>query len=177
VAANLDLTPLEQTTFAPVGLTSYFSSAVRLSAIPFAITFDASSPAPYLPPPAFGEPVAFLRLFPQSDIATAWSWGAYRGNTTAAQARQLLKETLSRVNKDPRNATQPPKKVTDRDILGFQPNDNFPHFDGPELRAGWYGKFNALQGQKGTYWVSGLNGFETVEFAVRAAVDIVESYF
>jgi hypothetical protein len=116
-------------------------------------------------------------LFPTSNIATAWSWGPYRGNLTLDQARTLLKETLSKVNKDPTNSSAVPQPVTDADILGFQQNDYFPHFDSQQLAGGWYDKFNALQGQNNTYYASGLNGFETVEFALRAGIDIVESYF
>lgn len=69
------------------------------------------------------------------------------------------------------------KPVTDRDVLGFQQNDYFPHFDSEQLRQGWYDKFNALQGKQKTFYASGLNGFETVEFALRAGLDIVDSYF
>lgn len=138
---------------------------------------DAQSPGPGIPVDASGEPVAFLQLHPDSDISTAWSWGAYRGNTTADEARELLKETISRVNKDPANATAVATPIADSDILGFQANDYFPHFDTAQLSQGWYGKYNNLQGQLRTYYASGLNGMETVEFAVRAGLDIVDSYF
>jgi len=175
-AANLDVSADENTVFGPVGLTSYFSSAVRLITPPDFL-FDAEGVAPNVPVDADGEPVAFLQLFQTSNIATAWSWGPYRGNLTADQAKALLKETLSKVNKDPRNASTVPQPVTDADVLGFQQNDYFPHFDSQQLAGGWYEKFNALQGQKKTYYASGLNGFETVEFALRAGIDIVDSYF
>jgi hypothetical protein len=175
-AANLDVSANEETVFGPVGLTAYFSSAVRLITPPDFL-FNAESIAPNVPPDADGEPVAFLQLFSTSNIATVWSWGPYRGNLTADQATTLLKETLSRVNKDPRNASAVPQPVTNADILGFQQNEYFPHFDSQQLAGGWYEKFNALQGQKNTYYASGLNGFETVEFALRAGIDIVDSYF
>lgn len=171
----MDVSANEQTVFGPVGLSSYFSSAVRLITPPY--FFEAESVAPNVPVDADGEPVAFLQLFPTSNVATAWSWGPYRGNLTADQAKTLLKETLSKVNKDPTNATAVPQPVTDADILGFQQNDYFPHFDSQQLARGWYKKFNALQGQQNTYYASGLNGFETVEFALRAGIDIVNSYF
>ncbi|KAJ7716409.1 hypothetical protein B0H14DRAFT_2643845 [Mycena olivaceomarginata] len=47
----------------------------------------------------------------------------------------------------------------------------------PQLEAGYYAKFNALQGEKNTYYASGLNGFETVEYAIRAGIDVAETYF
>jgi hypothetical protein len=174
-AANLALTPAEKEVFTPIGITDYFSSAVRLST-PRDLTFSAASLAPNLPAPATGGPVSLLHLFNTSDIATAWSWGPYRGGETLSEARKLLKETLSKINKDPRDPNANPKPVRDRDILGLQKNDYFPHFDSAQLAAGWYEKFNALQGQKNTYFASGLNGFETVEFAIRAGIDVVESY-
>jgi hypothetical protein len=138
---------------------------------------DAASVAPNIPTDADGEPVAFLQLHPDSDISTAWSWGPYRGNTTTQEAYDLLKETISLVNKDPANATAVPTPISDSDILALQANDYFPHFDSAQLSQGYYGKFNELQGQQNTYYASGLNGMETVEFAVRAGLDIVDSFF
>jgi hypothetical protein len=52
----------------------------------------------------------------------------------------------------------------------------FPHFDRRELERGFYAKFNALQGQNNTYYASGLNGFEIVEFAIRAGRDVVDTF-
>lgn len=164
------------TVFTPIGLHDYFSGAVRLST-PQDLHFSAIGNAPNLPPDAAGQPVSFLKLFSTSDIATSWSWGPYRGQTAYDQAKRLLKQTLSKFDKDPRDLTAVAKPITDKDILGFQRNDYFPHFDSVQLAAGWYDKFNKLQGQKNTYYASGLNGFETVEFALRAGLDIVDTYF
>ncbi|KAK0126470.1 hypothetical protein ONS95_008067 [Cadophora gregata] len=171
-AANLKPTAEEVSVFSPLRLTSYFSGAVRLKT-PRNLTFSAASP-PTVPVPATGAPVSLLHLFNTSDIATTWSWG---NGTSTAVARQLLKETLSRINKDPTDPNAVAKPVTDKDILGFQPNDYFPHFDPAELAGGWYDKFNKLQGVKKTYFASGLNGFETVEFAIRAGSEIVHTFF
>lgn len=68
-------------------------------------------------------------------------------------------------------------QVRDEDIRAFRKWDYFPHFDGAALRGGAYGAFNELQGCEDTYWVSGLNGMETVEWAIRGAQDVVASYF
>ena len=84
---------------------------------------------------------------------------------------------MSKINSDPRDPSAQPKPVTDKDVLAFRKNAYFPHFDSAQLAGGWYDKFNALQGKKGTYYASGLNGFETVEFAVRAGLDVVDSFF
>jgi len=171
-AANLKPTIDEAIVFSPIRLTSYFSGAVRLQT-PRNLTFSAASP-PTVPVAATGAPISLLHLFNTSDIATTWSWG---NGTSEAFARQLLKETLSRINKDPTDPAAVAKPVTDQDILGFQDNDYFPHFGPAELAGGWYDKFNKLQGAKKTYYASGLNGFETVEFAIRAGMDIVQTYF
>jgi hypothetical protein len=195
-AANLDISSDEETVFMPVGITQYWSGAVRV-ATPDGIAFvgflretllgvisqflgDNILPAaefiPWLPEAA-GEPVAMLRLFNESDIATTYSWGAYKSNQTLDQAKTLLKQTLSKINKDPRNASAVPIPITDADVKDFQQWDYFPHYDTAQLNEGYYAKFNQLQGNNNTFYVSGLNGFETVEFAIRAGEDIVNTYF
>lgn len=172
-AAKITLTADELTVFSPLLLTPYYSGAVRLQT-PRNLSFDAASP-PNIPVAATGAPVSLAHLFSNSDIATTWSWG--NNTTTTAIARQLLKDTLSKINKDPTNPAAVPKPVTDKDILRFQQNDYFPRFGPKELAGGWYDKFNKLQGVKNTYFASGLNGYETVEFALRAGSEIVETFF
>jgi hypothetical protein len=171
-AAKLKISPAEKEVFGPVGLISYFSGAARIKT-PYGI-FEAASSSPVLPPTANGSPVAFLHLWPGSEIATTYSWGAYRGNTTCDEARDLLKSTLEIVNQ---NVNPGARSINGGDVLAFEAHDYFPHFDGEQLAAGYYGKFNALQGKQRTYFASGLNMFETVEFAVRAGYDVADSYF
>lgn len=85
-----------------------------------------------------------------------------------------MKSTLSAVEK---NLNPGAGGVDGGDVLAFVAHDYFPHYDSDQLAAGIYGLFNSLQGQRHTYYASGLNMFETVEFAVRAGYDIVDSYF
>jgi hypothetical protein len=194
-AANLDISDDEMTVFSPVGITKYWSGAVRV-ATPNGIAFagflretfvglisqllgeNIFPLADFIPwlPDAAGEPVAMVRLFNASDIATTYSWGKYGSNQTLAQAKVLLKQTISKINKDPRVAGAKPTPITDDDIKDFQEWDYFPHYDGPQLDQGYYIKFDQLQGIRNTYYVSGLNGFETVEYSIRAGIDIVENY-
>lgn len=96
---------------------------------------------------------------------------------TTEKAYKLLLETFSKFNRDPRDMTAVKKPVKPDDVLGFTKTDYFPHFDVEQLKNGWYEKYNALQGKQKTYYTSGLNGFETVEFAIRGANDLVESFF
>ena len=44
------------------------------------------------------------------------------------------------------------------------------------LADGFYDKLDKLQGKMNTFYASGLNGYETVEFALRAGRDVVEHY-
>ncbi|KAJ7114388.1 hypothetical protein C8R44DRAFT_832939 [Mycena epipterygia] len=132
----------------------YWSGAVRV-ATPNGLAFGGFL-RPTLLALAAGEPVALLRLFNQSDIATSYSWEKYRSSQTLAEAKTLLEEVISKINKDPRAFGAAPQPVTDAN---------------PQLEAGYYAKFNALQGERNTYYASGLNRFETVEYAIRAGIN------
>ena len=198
-AANLDLDQKETRVFSPVGIIKYWSGAVQVitpygdlfsscltqaffgvvgKVIKRMIDVDAAF-REYIPalPKAAGYPVAFFRVFSQSGIATTWSWGKYKSNQTLSEARSLLTELLSKLNKDPRDPKAEPKPITNADVVAFREWDYFPHFDKNELENGFYAMFNELQGYKNTYYASGLNGFESVEFAIRAGQDVVDTYF
>jgi hypothetical protein len=197
-AANLDIDREEKKIFAPVGIIKYWSGAVAVNT-PYGDIFagflrttffsivdkimrglgDNTTFGEYIPwlPKAGGEPVAYLRIHEESNIATSWSWGKYKGDQTLAEAKILLKETISRFNKDPEDPNDKRIPITDAQVKDFRGWDYFPHFDRHELEHGFYAKFNALQGHKNTYYASGLNGFETVEFAIRAGQDVVDTYF
>jgi hypothetical protein len=175
-AAKLDISVAEAEAFGPVGVNTYYSGAVR-TRTPYGLAFRIAQASPFLPPDASGQPVTFIKLSPYSNVATTWSWGPYRVPQTIAQAKELLKCTLSKLNKDPRNATDVAVPIKDSDVVGFRKWDYFPHYDTEQLSCGWYDKFNRLQGQQKTYYASGLNGFETIEFAIRAGQDIVDSFY
>ncbi|KAF3043134.1 hypothetical protein E8E12_003302 [Didymella heteroderae] len=173
--AGLDITEEEYNVFANVSTIQYYSSAVEFE-LPFGVSYIANTTSPALPPPNDGEPVAVLRLNEQSNVSVAWSWGPYEFQTEEA-ARRLLIESLSEINKDPRNVNETATPLTDSDVKAFRKWDYFPHFDSQPLRDGAYNKFNRLQGHKKSYWASGLNGMEIVEWAIRGGQDVVESYF
>ncbi|KAI0007584.1 hypothetical protein F4779DRAFT_591384 [Xylariaceae sp. FL0662B] len=175
-AAGLHLTEDERAVFAPVGINSFYSGAVRMKT-PHAMTFGVASSHPMLPPDPAGEPVVAVKLHEDLEVAITSSWGPYRGNMTKAEAYSRLKGTLSKLNKDPRNETSVAVPITDDDVLAFQENDYFPHFDEDELAMGYYEKFERLQGQRKTYYASGFNMFELVEYAIRAGQDVVRMYF
>lgn len=172
---GLDMTELEHETFNNVTTHQYYSSAVEF-ALPFGVSYIANSSSRSVPPPNDGEPVALLRLNEQSNVSVAWSWGPYEFQTEEA-ARQLLIESLSEINKDPRNATQAPLPFTEDNVKAFKKWDYFPHFESDALIEGAYDKLNLLQGMKKTYWASGLSGMEIVEWAIRGGQDVVDCYF
>ncbi|KAI8592188.1 FAD/NAD-P-binding domain-containing protein [Geranomyces variabilis] len=203
--ANLDITDAERSVFAPVSIIKYMSGAVRVltpdqflfagflreltigkiankvnewfnSVIPGAHLPTEIGYIPFSPKPE-GQPTAFVRVHNASDIATTWSWGPRGSAITLEDGRTLLKQALSKINKDPRDSNAKPKPVTDADVMAFKEHDYFPHYDNKADLRTKYLEFNRLQGKKNTYYVSGFNGFETVEFAIRAGKDIVQSYF
>lgn len=129
--------------FGPVDVNDRYLGATRVQTL-FSLAFRVESPSPTTPPDATGEPVAFLRLSPASDVATTWSWGPYRGQQTLEQAKELLNAALSGLNKDPRVADATATLVTDADVLAFRKWGYFPHFDTERLAGGWYEKFNKV---------------------------------
>jgi hypothetical protein len=172
-SAALTLSPEEETLFGQVGVHNYFSSAVRMTQVPSNVSFLAKKPSPITPVEPDGQPVYFQPLHPNSGIVNVWSWDKYRKQPDEKRARGLLLETLSKFNKDPHNVQQASDPVTEMDVIGWSGVlDYFPHVDSEALRDGWYDKFNKLQGSQQTYYASGLNGFEIVEFAIRAGQDM-----
>lgn len=175
-ASNLVLTSSEQSLFSEVQLINYFSGAVS-TVLPPDDLFYANSSSPLLPPDASGEPVGILRFFAESNITTTWSWGAWGKNYTLEEGRTLLIETLSRINKDPNEAGSRPVPIQDADVKGFLKHDYFPQVSGAALARGWYRELDRQQGRNKTFFASGLNAFESAEFAIRAGQDVVASYF
>lgn len=147
-------------------------------ALPFGVSYIANSTNSSVPPPNDMEPVAVLRLAAASNVSTSWSWGKDNVFESESTARDILKSTLSKINKDPRNMTAQAAPVTDMAVKAFKKWDYFPHFGSEALRGGAYGHFNRLQGCKKSFWASGgLGGMEIVEWAIRAGQDVVDAYY
>jgi hypothetical protein len=140
-AANLDIDDDEKTVFSPVGIIKYWSGAVSV-ATPYGDIFAGFlhktflsivdkfidglggniSFGEYIPwlPKAAGEPVAYIRLFNESNVATTWSWGKYKSDQTLDEAKSLLKTVLSKFNKDPEDPKAKPIPITDADVKDFR---------------------------------------------------------
>jgi protoporphyrinogen/coproporphyrinogen III oxidase len=55
--------------------------------------------------------------------------------------------------------------------------DHFAHVETAALDAGFYDRFEALQGKNGTLYATGLLAFEAVESTARYARDLVKEIF
>lgn len=156
---------------------NYFSSAVQMDNLPEDISFWPKKPDPLTPVDSQGQPVYFQILQPGSGVANVWSWDRDGVDPDPEKVRGRLVETLGKFNKDPSEEGAESSPVTEEDIIGWSGVvDYFPHLDSVALEAGWYDRFNEMQGRSRTYYASGLNGFEIVEFPLRAGKDIAESY-
>ena len=163
----MPLSPAEHSVFAKVGITSYWSSAT-------ATKFTYPSFFQQIPPQPLGAPVGFLRLFARSPIATTYSWDRDGSTLSLDDVGKRLARTITDVQA---GAGVADPKVSKADVKALRKWDYFPHFGTADLASDVYAAYNALQGERHTYYSSGLNGFETVEFAIRAGKDLVATYF
>ena len=173
--AGVDLTEQEHALFSNVTVHQYYSSADELE-LPFGSSYVANSTNIMEPPPNDGQAIAVLHLNPASSIVTAWQWGPYEYQTEEV-GKELLIESMGKINKDPRNATETPAPFCEENVKAFMKWDYFPHFSSEALGCGAYNTLNGLQGQNKSYWASGLSGMEIVEWAIRGGYDVVDSYF
>lgn len=176
--AGLSLSAAERTLFAQVGLNSYFASAVRMSNLGDNLTVSQELPDPLDPFKAEGQPVYLTPLHPESSIVNVYSADdPARGSDTKRVKRHLIRD-LSQINKDLEDVHADSNMLVAADIRAFSGQiDYFPHLGPEALADGWYERFNDLQGKDHTYFTSGLNSFELVEYTIRAASDLVATHF
>ena len=175
---DIDLSPDERFVFSKVGMNPYLSGAITAPNVPVNTTYSQ------LPTRNIGQPVLATKSFPNSDVLTTYSWGPFkpygRSNFTADQAREILKRTYAAVDFGAASGVPGMSvrvKIKDEDFREFRAWDYFPRFQPDDLAQGIYKRFNNVQGYKNTYWVSGLNSFELVEYALRAGKEIVGTFF
>ncbi|KAF2018538.1 FAD/NAD(P)-binding domain-containing protein [Aaosphaeria arxii CBS 175.79] len=173
--AGLDITEKENEIFSAVVTHNYFSSAVEID-MPFGVSYIAASANSTIPPPNDGQPVAVLRLSAESNVSVAWSWGP-DGEFPESMGYDLVLDTFGKLNKDPRNETAQPQPFCPDNVKAFRKWDYFPHFGSQALKDDIYARMTKLQGCKKTFWASGLGGMETVEWAIRAGQDVVDTHF
>lgn len=160
----MPLSSAETSVFSQVSTTPYWSSAVSCR---------LPSGSRYLQQPLeeIGEPVALLHIADNSSVVVAYQWGTI---SSISEAQQLLVGTLSDIQSGLGLA---PSTVAVEDIRALRKWSYFPYFPTEALQKDIYGAYNKLQGDHATFFASGLNGFETVEFAIRAGKDLVASFF
>ena len=150
-----------------------------MPAVPPNITYSQ------LPTNDVGQPILSTKCFPESAILTTYSWGPFktygRSDISLEEARRLLIETYSAIDFGPAASGSGGESITvlikEEDVRDFKEWDYFPRFQPVDIAEGIYERFNALQGYKKTYWASGLNSFELVEFALRSGKEIVDTFF
>ncbi|KAJ4481005.1 FAD/NAD-P-binding domain-containing protein [Lentinula aciculospora] len=175
-AAGLDITLNEQSLFADVGVTAYWSTAFNMSELPYPYAFLKD------PPTSDFSPLAMLRYFSDSPIATAYSFGTSPYNESTSDSNQKVMDLIIQAATDlgigiaanQVGGVTTANTVTADDIKLFTRQDHFPHVLTDALAGNFYEKYNLLQGQRSTYWTSGLNRFENVESVILAAKDLVE---
>lgn len=176
--AKLDLCSAEKKLFSKVTTNGYFASAVEMDHLSRNVSLRHELPNPITPYATEGQPVYLTRIHAETDILSVWSVDQPGQPDSVEVAQEFLPEVLSKLNKDLSDPTAEGDKVTNRDVLAFSGQvDYFPHVGTQAILDGWYDKFNEIQGDKHTYYVSGLNQFEFVEYAIRAADALVETYF
>ncbi|KAF5381875.1 hypothetical protein D9757_007540 [Collybiopsis confluens] len=171
-AAGLDFTDQESDLFSNVGVTAYWSAAFEMN-LPYPYAFLETPASPDF------RPVVMLRYFNESTISTAYSLGPSPYNASSAasdeQVKQLLVSSANNLAKGLVQNGFTGVQEADIDVKLLTRHDYFPRVSSEALQAGFYTKYNALQGQKNTFWTSGLDRFENVESAIRAAKDLVDN--
>ncbi|KAF9766569.1 hypothetical protein IL306_001010 [Fusarium sp. DS 682] len=176
-SSGLVLSAAEKTLFAQVGVNGYFSSAVRMNKLGDNLTVSQELPNPLDPFKPEGQPVYLTPLHPESNIVNVYS-ADDPAHPSVTRVKKHLIHDLSKINKDLGNAYAVSTKLGTADIRAFSGQiDYFPHLGPEALADGWYEKFNHLQGKDNTYFISGLNSFELVEYTIRAARDLVATHF
>jgi hypothetical protein len=176
--AGLQLSAAEIALFSQVITNNYFASAVQMNHLASNVSLREDLPTEITPYSLEGQPVYLTRVHPETDILSVWSMDFSGAPDSVQTAETLLPNVLSKLNKDVDDPESESVPVTEADVLGFSGQvDYFPHVGTAALLGGWYDTFNGIQGEQHTYYVSGLNNFEFVEYAIRAAKDLVSTHF
>ena len=175
--SGLSLSRAEKSLFSQVDVNGYFSSAVRMSHLGHNLSVSQELPNPLTPFKPEGQPVYLTPLHANSDIVNVYSVDD-PANPNAARVKKLLVQDLSKINRDLQKPDSKFSALDAADIRAFSGKiPYFPHVGPESLADGWYKKFNSLQGEDRTYFTSGLNSFELVEYTIRAARDLVKTHF
>lgn len=110
-----------------------------------------------------GRCTAFHHRYADSDVYTFYAYGG-PGVDGAAVLRQLAQDVRQMGGQLGTIYTQ-------------QPWDYFPYVTPDDIRAGFFERMEALQGQSRTYYVGSLLGYELVECTVAYSQNLIEQRF
>ncbi len=157
----LDASPEERALFSRVRYLDYHTLVVRAQGLPrggFYLLRDHCRDARRL-----GHPVAFHHRYDDSDVYLFYAYGAPGLGRDALESR--LREDVARLG----------GRV--EAVVAHRPWRYFPHAASADVADGYYGRLEALQGQRRTYYVGSLFNFELVEANVAYAHDLVARHF
>jgi protoporphyrinogen/coproporphyrinogen III oxidase len=118
----------------------------------------------YTRPEAIGHVNCWFGPDPARPVFVAWQNVAW--SQSEDEARQLLASDFATLGGG-----------TMQGVLLHQAWDNFAHVETAALNAGFYDRFEALQGKNGTLYATGLLASTGVEFTARYARDLVKQFF
>jgi hypothetical protein len=162
----LALTDEERDLFAGVVAENYFTQVFDAEGVPGGIDAGIYSVlvndgAFELPPS--GDPIFLGRIWPGTRVLNVYTAAAPGVNAATVTAR--AQAALARM------------KVKVGQPLAVRQWRYFPHATCAALQAGFYTKFEALQGRNDTYYAGSLACFECVEDAMAYADQLVRRFF
>lgn len=156
----LDATADERDIASRVRTIDYYTVLCRISGLPrdgmYLVRSKEAAPQP-------GHCVAYHNRYDDTDVYTCYSYGA-QGLDTTDIVRQLREDVAAMGG-----------QVTDVLVAGRWPF--MPHFRAADLKAGVLDRLERMQGDRRTYHVGSLLGFELIETNVAYAQDLAHRYF
>ncbi|MGI8306505.1 FAD-dependent oxidoreductase [Saccharopolyspora hattusasensis] len=156
----LDATADERDIASRVRTIDYYTVLCRISGLPRAGMYLVRSKEAAPPP---GHCVAYHNRYADTDVYTCYSYGA-RGLDTADIVRKLRADVAAMGG-----------QVTEVLVAGRWPF--MPHFSAADLKEGVLDRLERMQGDRQTYHVGSLLGFELIETNVAYAQDLARRYF
>ena len=153
----MDLCKKEQELFGRIRTLRYIVSAVQCDSKAH-VAF-----AKNIRPARLGHVNAAVKKYPDSDVCVFYQLVDH--STSQEQALDILSTDLSELG------------IEFGEVYYQKTWDYFPHVDREDLHQGFYDKLEAMQGDRGTYYIGSLLSFETVEHTTAYASNLVERCF
>jgi hypothetical protein len=160
------LTEAEHELFAGVVTENYFTQVFDVPAVPGKIddgVYSAIVDHGAFSLPQSGDPLFMGRIWPGTDVLNVYTAADPGVGPEGLEAR--ARAALCAMGSSPGQR------------LALRQWRYFPHATCDALQAGFYTKFEALQGQNATWWAGSLACFECVEDSMAYADDLVHRFF